>query len=213
MSSSAPPPLMLLLREETRALHEAAEQAGFMKDLMSWTLSRERLVAAMGQLWLLHTGFNERLNRLRESDPAAARVLKDYHFLAPGLLRADLKFWECDPATHAPAPRDGVRAFLAEADKWAELDPPALLGMFYVLEGSLNGAKIIGARLREHFHLSGAEGLSHLDPHGALQRERWREFAEALNAAAESWSEDRRRHVVEAAQAAFRCIGILYKGV
>ena len=201
--------LMTRLKEDTRQLHDQAEAAGYMHHLMAGTLSRERFIASIEQTYLLHSGLEPLLRNLRQTSPLAASALKDYHFVIAEGARRDLEFF--GRSTHGLRPNEGVRAFLAEAHAWDARNPEALLGMFYVLEGSLNGAKIIGKKCRDLFQLEEGQGLQHLDPHGRDMRSRWMEFVTTMNTL--PFTEQTKADMVEAAGQAFRYVGQMYREI
>lgn len=201
--------LMTRLREDTRTLHNQAEDQGYMRQLMEGTLPRDRFIASIRQTHLLHAGLDERLRRLRAESPRAAAVLQDHHFLVADNARRDLDF--LGGASGDVEANEGVRAFLGEADRWMEENPEALLGMFYVVEGSLNGAKILVRKYSQLFGIPGPEGLTHLDPHGVAMRPRWMEFANAMNS--QLWDEKTAKDMVAAACGAFRHVGHMYREI
>lgn len=62
------------------------------------------------------------------------------------------------------------------------------LGVFYVLEGSSLGARLL-VRRAEALGLTNAHGARHLS-HQALDHERWRQFVQVLETAPAGWRDD-----------------------
>ena len=58
----------------------------------------------------------------------------------------------------------------------ADQNPMSLLGVYYVFEGSKNGARFVAKRIAPALGVGEAGGLRYLDPHGDEQRTLWREF-------------------------------------
>jgi len=201
--------LMTRLKEDTRQQHEEAEAAGYMHQLMAGRLSRDRFLASIEQTYLLHVGLTPMLKDLRQSSPKAAGVLKDYHLGHAEAAKRDLEFFGI--STQGLEPNDGVRQFLADAQAVSAKHPEVLLGMFYVLEGSLNGAKILMKKYAELFQLDGVNGTQHLDPHGKEMRQRWMEFVMGMNNT--PFDEPVQQAMVDAASLAFRDVGMMYKDI
>ncbi len=201
--------IMTRLKEDTRSLHDAAEQQEYMHALMAGTLSRERYFASIQQMYLLQSGLASRLEALKARSDLATKVLKDYHFQHAEAARADLDHFGL--SVEGVEPNAGVEEFLARFDHWMEKDPDAAMGMVYVLEGSLNGAKIIKKKLQELFHIEGEAGLRHQDPYGDQMRPRWMEFVMTVNS--HPLSDESQDSMVEAAGDAFRAMGRFYAAV
>jgi heme oxygenase len=77
------------------------------------------------------------------------------------------------------------------------------MGIFYVFEGSKNGARYISKALKE----KGVTALRYLDPHGEEQRPIWMKFRSDMDAI--SWSPTEQDSMVSAAQATFDAISSL----
>ncbi|MET0937136.1 MAG: biliverdin-producing heme oxygenase [Luteibacter sp.] len=189
----ASPPAHLVLRESTRAAHEAAEETAGMRRLLAGELDAEGYAALLEAQWQLFGawersrgdwlsglagwGYVSRARSL-EADLAVARPIADIVGDAlhggDGVARADT------PATLAPHPNDAAH--------WGEL---------YVVEGSALGGRVIVRRLRElyphlphHFYAVGEDAPS-----------RWRRFQGLLDAALAG--DDARATAVDAARAMF----------
>lgn len=207
MSQTTQKDLMTRLKEETRSLHDATENHGFMAKLMDGSLQRDEFIASVGLTYLLYREVENRLRKLRESSPRAAAVLRDYHFLMTEYSRRDLEYFRIDQAQLAS--NEGIEFFVKHMDTWMAKDPDAALGMFYVLEGSHNGAKILKRRLQELFHLEGDNGLLHQDPHGGELRTRWMQFVRDMNS--QDFPQETRDNIVAAANDAFHGMLLFYR--
>ena len=76
--------------------------------------------------------------------------------------------------------------------------------MLYVLEGSTNGSKFIAAALHRAWGFEPGPGLSYLDPHGDLQKQRWLAFKHDMDAA--GFSEADAAVLIDAARLVFQSV-------
>ena len=171
--ATQPSSLAERLKADTASLHERAERHPAMRGLMTGTMPIAALVMQLGQMMLVHQALEQAL-RANAGTPAIAAVYKPYHDRA-GKYAADVKALGGNPASITATPST---ARVIAAIKAAE--PTALIGYFYVLEGSTNGAKFIGAALARAYSLLDRRGLSAQDPHGDKQQERWQAFKSGL---------------------------------
>jgi heme oxygenase len=170
---------MLTLRESTASHHRRAEQHEFQREFVRGTLPRELYVRWLGQLLQIHTALEAHLDRLVARQPAFQAVFDDTRRKVDP-LRKDLAFLEA--AADRPAlPAAG--AMIAWMASLAETRLLALLGVFYVLEGSTNGSKFIARKVRPAYGLpADGSGTAYLDPYGDAQPARWQEFKAAMDA-------------------------------
>ncbi len=191
--------LMGRLKATTQTLHDLAENRELQRRLVKGALAREQYVAYLAQLYLVHRGLEQ---RIREAGgPAFEAVLRDYHW-RDARLRADLEYFGTVP--DGTEPSAATRALLQRIDELAEQQPVALLGMLYVMEGSTNGSKFIARALRKAYGLNDGSGVSYLDPHGDLQKERWVAFKQDMDAV--DFSPDEQDAIIDAAKAMFCAI-------
>jgi heme oxygenase len=85
--------------------------------------------------------------------------------------------------------------------------PAVLMGIYYVFEGSKNGARFIARALGKAWGKTDGEGMKYLDPHGEAQRGLWMKFREDMNAI--DWSSEEQDTMVKAAQDTFDAISAL----
>ncbi|MBD3163027.1 MAG: hypothetical protein GF346_11460 [Candidatus Eisenbacteria bacterium] len=198
--------IMNRLREETRALHDRTENGGFQTLLMAGKLPREAYVDSLGQLLQVHRILEEHLGRLAKKHPAFREVVRVDCFQEPQLL-ADLRHFGRTPASIGPSP--ATRRFVTWIETLARETPIALLGVFYVLEGSKNGGRFIARAVTKAYALEGRAGVAYLDPHGEEQKPLWQDFKrrmEALDLGASDQEE-----IVRAACETFAAIGRIYE--
>lgn len=167
------------LKTETAHLHRLAEESPFQRALAKGRLPREQYARHLGQMLRVHERLESHLWRLRSVVEAIGRVVRDEHSRVDA-IRADLEHYALAPSD-CPA-SEQTEALLSDIDRMATDRPLALLGMHYVLEGSMNGAKFIAMNVRTAYGLEGGAGDRYLDPYGDRQREVWAAFKRDLDA-------------------------------
>ena len=202
------PSIMTRLRDDTRALHDAAEKSGFQQALFAGTLPRERFVESLAQLFCVHRALEAHLRAAATTSPAIRAVVHDYQFQEPH-LRDDLQHFGRDADSAEPLP--AARELIAAIDRAARENPVALLGFHYVLEGSKNGAKFLAERVRRAYNLDGPAGTRSLDPYGPRQRELWGTFRQNMDAV--GFSQAEMVAILDAAAATFSGLTDLYNGM
>jgi len=188
------------LKASTQSLHTAAERHPLQADLLKGRLPLATFAALHAQYLLVHRSLERHLESLRDADESFRAIIEDHHFRVP-LFERDVTDLRLDAASIAPA--EATRRFIAFLDRAAADSPIALLGMFYVLEGSTNGAKYVAMAMNRAYSLAG-RGISALDPHGEAQHERWTACRAALDAAARTLDESDRAAILDAARATFQ---------
>jgi heme oxygenase len=170
---------MLVLRNETADHHRRAEQHEFQQQLVRGTLPQALYIRWLGQMLLVHSVLEGHLERLVMRDPGLRALFDDSRRKVPA-LRTDLqRFRSGEFAAALPAAARLIELF----DRLSRERPRALLGAFYVLEGSTNGSKFIARRVRPAYGLPDTgPGSAYLDPYGDLQPARWQEFKAAMDA-------------------------------
>jgi heme oxygenase len=200
-TDAASPSVMVRLREQTRAHHDAAESRELQRALAKGQLPIERYQDWLGQRLLMHRALESRVRRLAEEDPRVAAIARE-ELYQEGNLLADLAHFKFDTAGASPLPSTG--RFLAELDRYGAEQPLGLLGAYYVFEGSKNGAAFLVKALRQAYGLADGAGLRYLDPHGPKQRPLWQSFKQSMDAA--GFDEPETRVLVAAAQRTFELI-------
>lgn len=205
--ATVPDSIMLRLRGDTRAHHDAAESTPFQRHLMAGSLPLDRYVESLEQLLPVHRALDAQLRRAAEHAPVAA-VVRERHYQEPYLLE-DLAWFQRDPARiEANA---AARDLIAHVERVAAADPLAVLGFHYVIEGSKNGGKILAERVRAAYDLPPGRGTRYLDPYGDSQRPWWAEFRAAMDGL--KLSADQAAGMVIAARACFDGITRLYQSL
>jgi heme oxygenase len=84
-----------------------------------------------------------------------------------------------------------------------ESDPVALLGSFYVVEGSTNGGRFLANVLRKAWQIDG-DGLRYFDPYGEDQPDKWASFKRVMDAT--DFADNERDTILDAACKTFEAI-------
>jgi heme oxygenase len=174
--------LMERMKEETWPQHQQAERQELERALVSGTLPRDVYVQYLGQRYLTHVALDALLQEVAPREPRlAALVAGGRRFHAPRVAE-DLVYYGANPSDFKPLP--ATTALIEDMRQTAAANPIALLGFFYVFEGSTNGARFIARALRRAYALEGTDGTRYLDPYGEEQRAMWEEFKSIVGSAA-----------------------------
>ena len=198
-SPAAPNPdgIMARLKAGTAAQHAVAESKPLEAALIEGSIGQAQYEKYLSQRWLIH----------RELEAATDRALRtDNRLTSLGLpslyqtknLEADLAHLQSN--LESIRPLSGATNLIQEIQK---ATPSTLMGIFYVFEGSKNGARYISKSLAK----AGKTALRYLDPHGEQQRPLWMKFRADMDAI--SWTPAEQDQMVKAAQATFDAISSL----
>lgn len=196
--------IMGRLREETSAHHRHAESRALEQGLLRGDLAREAYVEMLRQRFVIHRALEERVRELWARHAFVARLVEP-ELLQEQNLRRDLLHFGAAPEAAAPLP--SARRLIAEIERLAAERPLALLGVYYVFEGSKNGARYVARSVRAAYGLAAGAGTLYLDPHGERQRALWQQFKERMDLAPLSAND--RDEIVAAARLTFECVAAL----
>ena len=201
-TTAAPTGIMGRLKAETAEQHAIAEAKPLEAALVAGSIDHDQYKQYLGQRWLIH----------RELEAATDRALAEDQRLSqlglPGLyqtanIEADLGYLGVDPSTIEPL--EGAQNLVGTIQQAPS--PAVLMGIYYVFEGSKNGARFIARALGKAWGKTDGEGMKYLDPHGEAQRGLWMKFREDMNAI--DWSSAEQDTMVKAAQDTFDAISAL----
>lgn len=196
------PPLLEELRDRTRSAHEALEASRYAVAVAAGTLPPASYRGALGAMHTLH----EALERAVATSPLLAlRPLAHPERLER--LRSDLQHLQ--PLQLPESPRAGLEAEVAAARLrvGASLEPCALLGWVYVLEGAALGNLAQRPDIARGLGLQAA-GLSFLAGEGKATRARFERAIEVLHAVDPQG--DAREAALGAAVEAFGALGLIF---
>lgn len=190
------------LRDSTADAHRRAESRPMQKRLVSGELDAARLALYLGQLHHLH----EALERLFDTHPEQAAALEwEASFRHSERLRTDL---DAMGMTVRDLPLlKATTAVVRDVNERTAANGRALIGAFYVLEGSMNGNRFIVKGLRKKHPMAARCAFSYFDPYGDEQPARWATFKTGLDALSLREGDD--EAMVNAALAMFEGIGAI----
>ena len=201
-TTAAPTGIMGRLKAETAEQHAIAEAKPLEAALVAGSIYHDQYKQYLGQRWLIH----------RELEAATDRALAEDRRLSqlglPGLyqtanIEADLGYLGVETSTIEPL--KGAQNLVGTIQQAPS--PAVLMGIYYVFEGSKNGARFIARALGKAWGKTDGEGMKYLDPHGEAQRGLWMKFREDMNAI--DWSSEEQDTMVKAAQDTFDAISAL----
>ena len=201
-TTAAPTGIMGRLKAETAEQHAIAEAKPLEAALVGGSIAHDQYKQYLGQRWLIH----------RELEAATDRALAEDRRLSqlglPGLyqtanIEADLGYLGVETSTIEPL--KGAQNLVGTIQQAPS--PAVLMGIYYVFEGSKNGARFIARALGKARGKTDGEGMKYLDPHGEAQRGLWMKFREDMNAI--DWSSEEQDTMVKAAQDTFDAISAL----
>ncbi|TWT46040.1 Heme oxygenase [Phycisphaerae bacterium RAS1] len=195
--------VMSRLRAETAVHHQRAELGELEQALAAGSLPLAAFVRLLEQRYCVHRNLERRMQALAARHSVVGQIAPERLFQEEN-LRADLLHFGVDPASVSPLP--ATAGLCATIERLAAENPLALLGCYYVFEGSKNGSRFIAKRLRPAYGLD-QDGMRYLDPHGEEQRALWLEFKQRMNAAGFGPSDQ--NAMVAAAQATFEGVAAL----
>jgi heme oxygenase len=201
-TTAAPTGIMGRLKAETAEQHAVAESKPLEAALVAGSIAHDQYRQYLAQRWLIHRELEAATDRLLGEDRRLS------HLGLPGLyqtanLEADLAHLGVD--TGSIKPLKGAQS-LVDTIRNAP-SPAVLMGIYYVFEGSKNGARFIARALGKAWGKTDLEGMKYLDPHGEAQRGLWMKFREDMNAI--DWSSAEQDVMVKAAQDTFDAISAL----
>jgi heme oxygenase len=204
---------MSRLREETQPHHTHAESRPLEQALAHGQISPALYAAYLAQRLPIHARLEAHMRQLAARDARFGRFLSDDLYQEANLKR-DLEHLQRHLEAHAPPvppaaqpPLPAATHLLATLEQAAADHPVALLGAYYVFEGSKNGGRYIARSIARSLGLQPGPGLLYLDPHGEEQRARWLSFRSAVDA--EEWTTPEMDAAVAMAKQTFDAISNL----
>lgn len=172
------PSLADTLKLQTRDAHTRAEKHPLQGRMVKGEVTHDEYAAYLGQLLHFWRAVDAGLATLAARDARVHAMLRPYHPHADRIA-ADLAFLGQCASCHPPL---AATTNFVDTINAAATNGPALVGIWYVLEGSANGGRYIARAISRCLNIPGPEGLTAFDPHGEAQRERWQTWRSDLDA-------------------------------
>ena len=196
-----PDGIMARLKAGTAAQHAVAESKPLEAALIDGSIGRAQYQRYLAQRWLIHRELEAATDRALKTDPRLSSLNLPELYQTKN-LEADLTALQTNLETIRPLP--GATVLIGKIQK---ANPATLMGIFYVFEGSKNGARFIAKALAMAWGLSDTASFRYLDPHGDSQRGLWMKFRSDMDAV--TWTSAEKDQMVSAAQATFDAISSL----
>ncbi len=198
--AAADGPLADALKARTAEAHTRAEKHPIQERMVKGLVTRGEYAAWLHRMLPIWEAVDASVGRLARSDARVAAIHQPYHPHAHRVAD-DLAF-----LGERPGAAMGAAAGVAEHVErlTGGPTPVAVLGVWYVLEGSANGGRFIAKALSRALNIPGPAGLTSFDPHGEAQRERWQAWRAAVNA--QRFTPAEREAIVAAAVWTFEAI-------
>lgn len=168
--------LSATLKQATAKAHRRAESSELQHHLIRGTLDEECFTRYLAQLWCIHA----KLEQLFDVHPSTAKLI-DWSDAYRHSMRLEQDLGAlgvvADDCTRIVA----TGRLLGAIESFVRQDPTALLGFFYVLEGSMNGNRFIVRALRRT-ETAARCLFAYFDPYGDEQSKRWAAIRVALDA-------------------------------
>jgi len=192
--------IMQRLKAETSDLHSRAESRTLQRAIATGEVDQTTFSAYLGQLYRVHHSLESALENSRDKHAAIGALATADRMRIPDLDR-DLAFYGVNRDQIAAG--DAAQRFSTQVQEIKAMDPVALLGALYVLEGSTNGGRFLARALRKSWDLDG-EGLAYFDPYGEEQPRKWAAFRREMDEA--SFEADQEEAIIEMAKTTFLAI-------
>ena len=189
--------IMARLKAGTAAQHAVAESKPLEAALIEGSIGRTQYEKYLSQRWLIHRELEAATDRALRTDNRLASLGLPSRYQTKN-LEADLAHLQSNLKSIRPLP--GATNLIQEIQK---ATPSTLMGIYYVFEGSKNGARYISKSLAK----AGQTALRYLDSHGEQQRPLWMKFRADMDSI--SWTPTEQDQMVKAAQATFDAISSL----
>ena len=167
--------LAATLKDSTAQAHRRAESTELQRRMAQGDLDDQYFVNYLAQMFHVHAA----LERLMAAHPDVAAKI-NWSADQEHSRRLTLDLEDFGTSVDAQPMVNGTKTLLDTITESVDEDPIALIGLFYVLEGSMNGNRFIVRALRAR---SGGVRCSflYLDPYGEEQPARWAAFRVALD--------------------------------
>ena len=198
------------IRQTVAPAHDAVEQTGFARAMVSGRITRDEYVVGLNELAHLHAALEANIEAVRPDCPELAGLYDPATTARTPLLDRDLSAF----GSARTATAGSVVARLADRFAvWQRESPWALLGPLYITEGSRMGSMFLAKSLAKAFGLVPTDGVG-LDyhVHGMATRPAdWKRFRATL--ADLSMGEGKHADVVRAADETMDAIVAMYAGL
>jgi heme oxygenase len=192
---------MARLKAGTATQHAVAESKPLEAALIEGSIGQAQYEKYLSQRWLIHRDLEAATDRALTTDARLASLGLPSLYQTKN-LESDLAHLQANLKSIHPF--SGATHLIQEIQKAA---PATLMGIYYVFEGSKNGARYIAKAMAKVWEKTDTTGFRYLDPHGEAQRGLWMKFRSDMDAI--PWTPAEQDQMVKAAQSTFDAISSL----
>jgi len=192
---------MARLKAGTAAQHAVAESKPLEAALIEGSIAQAQYEKYLSQRWLIHRELEAATDRALTTDARLASLGLPSLYQTKN-LEADLNHLQSNLKSIHPL--SGATNLIQKIQKAA---PATLMGIYYVFEGSKNGARYIAKAMAKAWGKADTTSFRYLDPHGESQRGLWMKFRSDMDAI--PWTAAEQDEMVKAAQSTFDAISSL----
>lgn len=196
MSATPKQALSSRLREATAEAHTVAERHPVQGRMARGAASREDYANWLEQMYHIWSAVDTSVVEAAARDERIRAMVQPFHTHAPRII-SDLAFLG---RTRAPSPASPGTQQLVNFIR-SSGSSAAVVGPWYVMEGSNNGGRFLAKALGKALEIPGPAGLTSLDPHGEAQQPRWHAWRAALDS--QSFTDAEQTAMIDAAGRTF----------
>ena len=193
--------VMARLKAGTAAQHAVAESKPLEAALIEGSIGQAQYEKYLSQRWCIHRELEAATNRALKTDTRLASLGLPSLYQTKN-LEADLAQFQTNLKSIHPL--FGANNLIQKIQK---AKPATLMGIYYVFEGSKNGARFIAKAMAKAWGKADTSSFRYLDPHGEAQRGLWMKFRSDMDAI--PWTPAEQDQMVKAAQSTFDAISSL----
>lgn len=171
-------PLLEQLRTASRPLHEDNKSLPYFQEMLQGRIRLECYVTHLRAMAVILAAFESGLSR--SDNPHLILLRRDYRPKLR-LLQQDLLHFRRRIIPDVGRAMESALTIAADIRLKCMENPVALIGHFYVLEGSSQGARLLVPHIQEGLGLDDNHGLAYLTGHGHSSEGEWWDHAERLN--------------------------------
>lgn len=151
------------LKQATSALHRKTETLAYGELIMAGMLQPEMYISLLKKNWIIHTTLERVLSQATSRSP---ELVETFYTPRSNWLQKDLQ--------QAQAEQDELSAQIIPFSIKTSSD---LIGLLYVMEGSMLGGRMIVKRLNMQPNLAGYRPFHFYSGEGVNTSKRWKNFA------------------------------------
>lgn len=183
--------VMQLLKQETKPLHDSVEKVGYVKEIMSGTLSIQQYQDLILKNYLFHA-----ISEVALKEYLVVAAQKNYHYASKlGYLIQDME--ELGLLQYQGH-------FEAFTNDFSLSDFHQALGLVYVIEGATLGGNIIKRELSKNEEIISQSSFSYFGCYGKETGLRWKLFCDFAESQVNH--EQERKSMLEGAKMGFKLI-------